>query len=229
MQQWLGNKGTMSDTHASNSAQSAKPARRSQAERTASTSARLISAAIASLHENGYSATSTSYVAKMAGVSRGAMLHHFTTKVALMAAVVRATYQSDIDAYSHVINDIKSGKDALNTLIDTAWARFCSPGGIAQTELWLAVRSDPELAAAILPVREEIDANSVEVLSLVLKQYGFDTQVSIEGLLCYLISTLRGLSIQKILGSPLVDLEAAVGIIKLLPALTVKLPDAQIG
>lgn len=194
--------------------------RRTQAERTAATSTRIIEAAISCLHERGYSATSTSLVAQVAGVSRGAMLHHYTTKVSLMTAVVLATYRSDIAAYSNVLADLRNGKDALQSLIDTAWACFNSAGGIAQTEIWLAVRSDKELAAAVLPVRADIDANSVKVLSLVLKQYGFQVSVSIEGLLCYLVGSLRGLSIQKLLGSSPDELAVGLSILKRLPALT---------
>jgi AcrR family transcriptional regulator len=219
----------MTDLCESNAGTAQKAPRRTQAERTASTSSRIVSAAITALHDNGYSATSTSLVAKMAGVSRGAMLHHFATKVALMAAVVRATYKADIAAYSDVLRDIKNGKDVLDSLIDTAWGCFNSKGGIAQTEIWLAVRSDQELATAVLPIREEIDKNSVQILALVLKQYGFETTLSIEGVLCYLISTLRGLSIQKVLGTSAEDLATAVRVIKLLPALTSKSPEAKIA
>lgn len=191
-----------------------KPPRRSQAERTAATSALLIDATIDCLYHKGYSATSTSLVAKMAGVSRGAMLHHFATKVDLMSAVVRATYKSDLRAYSKVFGDISKGEDALDKLIETAWDCFQSPGGIAQTEIWLAVRSDPDLAKAVLPLRVELDSRSVDALTLVMNQYGFKRTITIEGLLCYMVATLRGLSIQRVLGTPQPELEMGVAMIK---------------
>lgn len=51
---------------------------------------RLVDAAIACLHRVGYAATITQLVMEEAGVSRGAMLHHFPTKVDLIIAVAEA-------------------------------------------------------------------------------------------------------------------------------------------
>ena len=67
----------------------AKPsARRSQAERSAATREALLDATIACLVEDGYANTTTSRVAERAGVSRGAHLHHFQTRQALLAAAM---------------------------------------------------------------------------------------------------------------------------------------------
>ena len=64
------------------------PPRRSQAERSASTREALLDATIACLVEDGYASTTTSRVAERAGVSRGAHLHHFQTRQALLAAAM---------------------------------------------------------------------------------------------------------------------------------------------
>ena len=60
--------------------------RRSQAERSAATREALLDAAIDCLYEHGYSRTTTAMVAERAGLSRGAHLHHFQTRDALVAA-----------------------------------------------------------------------------------------------------------------------------------------------
>src|SRR5271157_4688134 len=62
--------------------------RRSQAERSAATRDALLDATIACLVEDGYAHTTTSRVAERAGVSRGAHLHHFQTRQALLAAAM---------------------------------------------------------------------------------------------------------------------------------------------
>jgi AcrR family transcriptional regulator len=191
-----------------------KPVRRSQAQRSATTSALLINATIQCLYERGYAATSTTLVAERAGVSRGAMLHHFATKVALMSSTVQETYANDIAAYTEALNNISLGEDRLDKLIDTAWQCFRSPGGVAQTEIWMASRSDSELAAAVLPVHEAIQRRSVKALSFVMDHYLHQDEVTMEALLCYLVSALRGLSVQHILGTPEVELAASVSLIK---------------
>src|SRR5262245_62515444 len=66
----------------------APPSRRSQAERSAGTQARLLDATIQCLVELGWSGTSTTEVVARAGVSRGAQVHHFPTKEDLVLAAV---------------------------------------------------------------------------------------------------------------------------------------------
>lgn len=188
--------------------------RRSQAERSASTSANLIAATIQCLYERGYAATSTTLVAQRAAVSRGAMLHHFATKVALMSATVQETYARDIDAYTSALNNISLNEDRLDKLIDTAWQCFKSPGGVAQTEIWMAARSDAELAQAVLPIHANIGQRSARALAFVASHYEKADGVTVEALLCYLVSALRGLSLQQVLGSPKEELDASVALIK---------------
>jgi hypothetical protein len=141
-------------------------------------------------------------------------LHHFATKVALMAATVHATYVSDIAAYTIALSDITSGENRVDKLIDTAWDCFKSPNGIAQTEIWMATRSDPELAAAVLPIHDANAKRSVRALKFVMDHYQHKQEVFMEGLLCYLVSALRGLALQHVLGSPTKELTLGVSLVK---------------
>ena len=206
-----------------------KPSRRSQAERTAATSASLIAATISSLHEKGYAATSTTSVATRAGVSRGAMLHHYPTKVHLMAATVYATYASDVAAYEAIIREVGDGDDRLDRLIDTAWSCFKSPSGIAQTEVWMATRSDPDLAAAVIPVHISIVQQSVIALRWVLRDRVTDKTMKIEHILTYLVSALRGLSMQYVLGSTDEEIVTSVNLIKSTIHAIIRTPETCLG
>lgn len=62
--------------------------RRRQADRTAATRMKLIAAARALFAEKGYAATSTPEVVAAAGVTRGALYHHFVDKLDLFRTVV---------------------------------------------------------------------------------------------------------------------------------------------
>src|SRR4051812_46618887 len=62
--------------------------RRTQEERTATMRARLLQATVDCLIDHGYAGTTTTAVVARAGVSRGAILHHFPTKADLVAAGV---------------------------------------------------------------------------------------------------------------------------------------------
>lgn len=64
--------------------------RRSNADRTAETRARLLTAARQLFVTCGYAATSTPMIVKDAGVTRGALYHHFADKESIFRAVVEA-------------------------------------------------------------------------------------------------------------------------------------------
>ncbi|WP_332698271.1 TetR/AcrR family transcriptional regulator [Devosia sp.] len=63
-------------------------ARKSQAERRAETQRLLVAAARRLFAEKGYAATGTPEIVAGAGVTRGALYHHYADKVALFATVV---------------------------------------------------------------------------------------------------------------------------------------------
>ena len=184
--------------------------RRTQAEQSASTRTRLVSAAIDSLHRLGYAATSTNLVADLAGVSRGAMIHQFPTKALLMAAVVEASLEADYEAYRVALAGVDSPLDQICVISDTAWAQFRSPGGIAQIEIWTATRSDPELAAVVLPVHDAMYARTLADHSRRFAATGVTDMEVVRMLFYHNVSLLRGLALEHVLGTPLALLDPAV-------------------
>lgn len=62
--------------------------RRTQAERSEATRKLLLDAAIKLIRQNGFGGLRTIEVADLAGVSRGALMHHFPSKHALVVAVL---------------------------------------------------------------------------------------------------------------------------------------------
>ena len=64
-----------------------RPVRRTNAERSAHTRRVIMDAAIDLLFTRGHTATTTIAVAARAKVSRGAMLHHFPTRVDMLIAI----------------------------------------------------------------------------------------------------------------------------------------------
>ena len=71
--------------------------RRSNAERTASTRAALVSSARRLFETSGYTATATEDIVREAGVTRGALYHHFDDKRDLLRAVVIEIQQEIAD------------------------------------------------------------------------------------------------------------------------------------
>lgn len=137
--------------------------RRTQAERTATTRAALLAATVDTLVERGYRRTTTTDVARRAGVSPGALLHHFPTKADLLSAAVEHVMQGRMADFRKAMADLPS--DALRgpAAVDLLWEMFAGPTFLAWLELWVAARTDPEISAAVVRVDRDFVAASEDV------------------------------------------------------------------
>src|SRR3954452_9493935 len=107
-------------------ATSAAPQRRSQAERSATTREALLDATVACLVEDGYAHTTTTRVAERAGVSRGAHLHHFQTRSALVdAASEHLSRRRGPELYA-AAEDLPSGRGRTAAGLDLLLASYAS-------------------------------------------------------------------------------------------------------
>jgi AcrR family transcriptional regulator len=120
--------------------------RRPQAERSAETRRKVLSAAVKSLHELGYSATTTLSIARMAGISLGALQHQFPSKAALMAGVVAELSRQRATSFRASLEGIADPRQRLLVMHDVAWELTMQPEYAAVLEVALARRSDPDLA-----------------------------------------------------------------------------------
>jgi AcrR family transcriptional regulator len=71
-----------------------QPERRTQADRRSETRRQLLAAARRLFAEKGFADTGTPEIAAAAGLTRGALYHHFADKTALFAAVVEAEHEA---------------------------------------------------------------------------------------------------------------------------------------
>lgn len=125
---------------------------RAQATREA-----LLEAALDVLVEKGYAATSTIEVARRAGVSRGAQLHHFPAKHELLAAALEHLLARRVEDFRKALASIGPGTDVREAAIDVLWEIYQGPAFVAWIELWLAARTDPALRDVLLEVDRRFD------------------------------------------------------------------------
>lgn len=112
---------------------------RTNEERTTASRSKLIEVGRQLFGEHGFAATSTPMIAEAAGVSRGALYHHFKDKAALFAAVVEAEYErleAEIDRTTTNMSDplealIEGGEGFINAASDPVSRRILFVDGPA--------------------------------------------------------------------------------------------------
>lgn len=120
-----------------------------QQQKSAMTREKILDSAVECFVEIGYGNTTTAIVAERAGVSRGAMLHHFPSKSGLMQAAVDHLYKRMVALYTKYVESIpaKLSVDERNRRgLQAYWKYLSSDLFIAYHELTVAGRTDPELA-----------------------------------------------------------------------------------
>ena len=105
-----------------------------------------------SLVERGYAETTTAEVLALADVPRGTLLHHFPTKAELLSEAVERLFDRRRAEFMEAFEAIHPKADRLDAALDLLWSMFQGPEFVAWTELWVAARTDPELAAKVLDV-----------------------------------------------------------------------------
>jgi AcrR family transcriptional regulator len=121
-------------------------ARRTQAERSAAMRQRLLDATVECLVTYGYAGTTTHRVAELAGVTRGAQIHHFGAKEDLVVAAIEHLAQQRAQATIREVGRIRDSADPAAAVLDFLWDVHQGPIVVAALELWIAARTDPVLA-----------------------------------------------------------------------------------
>ncbi|MEU3011623.1 TetR/AcrR family transcriptional regulator [Nocardia asteroides] len=116
--------------------------RRTQAQRSASTQERLLRATIGCWSEFGYAHTSTALITRRAGVTRGALNHHYPSRDELATAAVGylvARWSADLAAvFAH-------GELPISRQLDRLWDLHQGPICAAMIDMVIAARTDPAL------------------------------------------------------------------------------------
>lgn len=130
--------------------------RRLQAEKSASTRTRLLEAAIDCLVDMGYSRTTTVDVAERAGVSRGAMLHHYPSKADLLYAAMEHLHAKRMDDLRKAVAGFGE-EDVVEVAVNLFWEMAKHPYFHAMQELTVAARTDAELRETLLPLAHRFE------------------------------------------------------------------------
>lgn len=130
-------------------------ARRTQAQRRASTVRGLVDATITALAEVGYAKTSIREICRRAGVSQGGLFRHFPSRISVISATVREIGIRHLARFDARFGDGVSDVDAM-LAFTTAAAR--SDTHAAWHEVMVAARTDAELRPAVAEALRTFEA-----------------------------------------------------------------------
>ncbi len=147
-----------------------------QAEKSAMTRSAILEATIQCLLELGYANTTTALIANYAGVSRGAMMHHFPSRISVMRAVIDYLHMLRLQEYRDLMADIDDPQStltdkAIRESVEAAWRYVNLPSFLAYQEMLAASRTDAELRQIIEPVEKDFEKQFLNTVKAVFPHW----------------------------------------------------------
>lgn len=177
--------------------------RRSHAERSQATQKQIIAAAIEVIDTKGLQAASMFEIAKAAGVTPGALQHHFTNKASLIQHAATELVHAD-DQYGDVAVWSATSpalSERAHEAVRSAWARMYSqPRYVAMWSVILGMHYEPELRQHIARERVQLRQRSLDHFLAVFPELASDADA--EGFADMVFSTLRGMGLLLTFGQP---------------------------
>ncbi|UFN49774.1 TetR/AcrR family transcriptional regulator [Roseomonas sp. OT10] len=148
--------------------------RRTQQERSADTTARLLDATIDLLHDRGLHRMSTSDIAARAGVSRGALTHHFPSREEIVAAAIARQLGGCTRDLHEMARGIRRSGGSSDGIVDHLWRMMNDRLFYVTLEYLPEARHNPEFRDRILPVVKEFHQGLDAVWAELASQAGVE-------------------------------------------------------
>jgi len=151
--------------------------RRTQEERSNATRERLLDATVDCLIEYGYTGTTVARIAERAGVTRGAQVHHYPTKADLVLAALRHLATKQVEQSIAELPRLTRASDVIGATLDMLWRVHKGPIFVAIVELWVAARTDPELAEHVGELEPIVTLSTEQLVASPAAEYLADPAV----------------------------------------------------
>jgi AcrR family transcriptional regulator len=175
-----------------------KPARRTQAQRSEEMRQRLLDAAFTVLQQRGYVGFRIAEVAKIAGVSRGAQLHHFPTKESLVVATIEHVFAHALDEAQRRAEAAAGGsRDPLEAIIDDSSDFFFGDYFAIALDVVMAAAKDDRIRERIFAISRSHRLPAERAWQKVLTASGLPDDLA-EDALWLTISIVRGLAVRRL-------------------------------
>jgi AcrR family transcriptional regulator len=124
-----------------------------QARKSQATQRLIVDTTIKCLAKYGYHETTYIRISEESGISRGAMRHHFPSRVDIMRATIEYLHEKRLAAFRKAAAAIPDGPGRTRANIESLWQHVNHPMFMVFIDLALAARKDKELAAIFRPAQ----------------------------------------------------------------------------
>ncbi|WP_396925455.1 TetR/AcrR family transcriptional regulator [Mycolicibacterium sp.] len=152
---------------------------------------RLLDATIECLVTYGYAGTTTPRIAEIAGVTRGAQVHHFRSKEDLVVAAVEYLAQQRIQKAMRQDAGIWKGPDPVLGVLEFLWNSHQGDMFVATIELWVAARTDDVLAKEVARVEPMVNSTLITAIAQLLPDHA--ARKHVRNVLYTAMDALRGI------------------------------------
>lgn len=172
--------------------------RRRQSQRSNETRSRVIDAAVACVAEEGFRSTNLARIAQRAGVTTGAIQHHFGDKASVLAALVERSFEDLVGDVARLPAEGQPLADRVASFIEVLWAHYLAPESRASIEVLIQMRGEEEFRRRSLPYLERIRGAIDRMWMGLFWDAEVPRERHVEGQRL-LFTTLNGLAVEKIL------------------------------
>ncbi|GAW36817.1 transcriptional regulator BetI [Roseovarius sp. A-2] len=187
--------------------------RRTQDERSAATIEKICAATIALIAEIGYANLTTTMIADRAGISRGAILHHFDTRADLVKRATGGMWASVVKAAAGIRADHLKRTLSAEEFIERAWTGLMTDTYVSVTiDMMTASRGDKDLRQHVEGWMRSMFASYRETAREVFGAAGLRHDEA-ETLMLVVTSSLRGLRVGQMIEPDAAQARAALALL----------------
>lgn len=171
--------------------------RRTHAERSASTRQHLIATAIEVIQHRSLEEMSIHELAKSAGMTSGAVQHHFESKAVLMMNVLSELIDSSVQSGALWPDCTLAPRERASWFVQAVWGLvYAQPRFIVAWNIYLGCRNQPEVLGHIAELRQSVQARMREGFFKSFPELA--AEADCDGLLGLVLSSLRGLGMLQL-------------------------------
>lgn len=174
-----------------------KKPRRTQEDRSREARGKILAATIDVLMQRGYGGLTTKEVAKHAGISNGALMHHYATKAELVVAATAEVYEEWSRRGQRIAKSAKAMESPVEGFIDVCLSVYFDWPFITALEVIMVARTDEELMAKVLPVMEQYRATTNQLWLQVFRKAGMSAAEA-KSVLNLTLNIVRGMAVNRL-------------------------------